>query len=74
MLRRNAALATSAPSQILEPPLARFLFADTHMALLWLLVRLYAGYQWLVAGLEKLTGTDYEVTSKGFGKPPGTGV
>jgi thiosulfate dehydrogenase [quinone] large subunit len=42
-----------APSQIPVPPLARFLFADTCMAWLWLIVRLYAAYQWLVAGLEK---------------------
>lgn len=40
--------------QILDPPIARFLFADTRMAWFWLLVRLYAGYEWLMAGLEKL--------------------
>lgn len=69
MLRRNGALANYSPSQIPEPPLARFFFADTRMAWLWLLVRVYVGYQWLVAGLEKLTGTDYDFTSKGFNKP-----
>jgi thiosulfate dehydrogenase [quinone] large subunit len=40
--------------QIPDPPIAQFLFADTRIAWLWLLVRLYAGYEWLVAGLEKL--------------------
>lgn len=29
-------------------PVARFLFADTRIALLWLIVRLYVGYQWLL--------------------------
>jgi len=42
--------------QIPEPPLARFLFADTRMAWVWLIVRLYVGWQWLVAGTEKLFG------------------
>ena len=42
--------------QIPEPPIARFLFADTRMAWLWLIVRLYVGYEWLTAGLDKLTG------------------
>lgn len=41
--------------QIPDPPLAQFLFADTRMAWFWLLVRLYAGYEWLAAGTEKLS-------------------
>lgn len=45
-----------AATQIPEPPIARFLFADTRMAWFWLIVRLYAGYQWLDAGWEKATG------------------
>jgi thiosulfate dehydrogenase [quinone] large subunit len=43
-------------TQIEEPPLAKFLFADSRIAVLWLVVRLYVGYEWLVAGWEKLTG------------------
>jgi thiosulfate dehydrogenase [quinone] large subunit len=43
-------------TQVPEPPIARFVFADTHMAWLWLIVRLYVGYEWLSAGWEKLTG------------------
>jgi thiosulfate dehydrogenase [quinone] large subunit len=45
-------------TQITEPPLARFLFADTRMAWLWLIVRLYLGLSWLGAGVGKLTGFD----------------
>jgi len=44
-----------APTQIPEPPLARFLFADTRLAWFWLIVRLYCGWQWLEAGYEKVT-------------------
>src|SRR5579864_6163078 len=40
-------------TQIPEPPIARFLFADTRLAWFWLIVRVYAGWQWLQAGLEK---------------------
>ncbi|HEY7781543.1 MAG TPA: DoxX family protein [Ktedonobacterales bacterium] len=43
-------------TQIPEPPIARTLFADTRMAWVWLVVRLYVGYEWLSAGWEKLTG------------------
>jgi thiosulfate dehydrogenase [quinone] large subunit len=43
------------PSELQEPALARFLFADTRAAWLWLIVRVYLGYEWLLAGWEKLT-------------------
>lgn len=40
--------------QVGEPPISRFLFADTRMAGFWLLVRLYAGYMWLIEGWDKM--------------------
>ncbi|MBA3944653.1 MAG: DoxX family protein [Herpetosiphonaceae bacterium] len=48
---------TSARSitEIPEPAIARLLFADTRLATLWLIIRLYVGWEWLVAGWEKLT-------------------
>lgn len=55
------------PAQIPEPPIARFFFADVRMSWLWLLVRLYAGYEWLTAGWEKLTGRSIAFDS--FGQP-----
>jgi thiosulfate dehydrogenase (quinone) large subunit len=55
-MRASPALQPRTATQIPEPPIARFLFADTRMAWLWLIVRLYVGYQWLSAGFEKLTG------------------
>lgn len=58
-----------AATQVPEPPLARFLFADTRMAWLWLIVRVYVGWQWLVAGFEKLTG--YSIDIGTFGQHTG---
>lgn len=42
-------------SQIPEPALSRFFFSDTRMGLLWLLLRLYVGWEWLHAGFAKVT-------------------
>ena len=41
--------------EIPEPNIARFLFSDVRMAPLWTLVRLYVGYEWLIAGWGKAT-------------------
>jgi thiosulfate dehydrogenase [quinone] large subunit len=41
--------------EIPEPNMTRFLFADTRLAPLWTLIRLYVGYEWLTAGWSKLT-------------------
>ncbi len=41
-------------AHIPEPPLARFLFADPRMAPIWLLIRLYVGWEWLMAGWAKV--------------------
>jgi thiosulfate dehydrogenase [quinone] large subunit len=54
MDRRTLAENRSAVTHIEEPPFARNLFGNTRWAWLWLLVRLYAGYQWLEAGWGKL--------------------
>ena len=53
-----------AATQVPEPPIARFLFADTRIAWLWLIVRVYVGWQWLVAGTEKLTGYSIDLGSR----------
>jgi len=41
-------------SEVPEPNVARLLFADTRLAPVWLVVRVYLGYLWFVAGWEKL--------------------
>lgn len=42
-------------NEIPEPPITRMLFADTRLAPLWLIIRLYVGYEWLTAGWGKIT-------------------
>jgi thiosulfate dehydrogenase [quinone] large subunit len=37
-----------------EPRVARWLFGRSESAWIWLIVRVYVGYQWLAAGWEKL--------------------
>src|SRR5688572_2421655 len=39
---------------IQDPPLARFLFSDTRLAPLWLLLRVWLGYEWLAHALTKV--------------------
>ena len=38
-----------------DPPIARFLFSGTRIAWVWLLVRLYVGFDFLEAGWHKFT-------------------
>src|SRR5437588_5199492 len=61
-------------SQIPEPLIARFFFADVRMSWLWLIVRLYVGYEWLTAGWEKLTGQSIAYDSFGQSAPGGRWV
>ena len=63
-----ATLRPQAATQIPEPPLARFLFADTRMALVWLIIRLYLGYEWLAAGWDKLFGRSIDFVGGTFGQ------
>ncbi len=42
------------PGELAEPPFARFLFAETRiMPWIWLVVRVYLGYEWLSSSLSK---------------------
>ena len=50
-----------------EPGPARVLFGDTRFAWLWLIVRLYVGYQWLAEGWQKLFG--FSIHYESFGQP-----
>ena len=56
-------LATEIP----EPKLSRLLFADTRLGLLWLVVRVYAGWAWLQAGLEKVGNPAWTGNKAGAG-------
>jgi len=41
-----------------EPRAAKWLFNSSYAAFIWLVLRVWIGYQWLHAGWEKITGTD----------------
>lgn len=66
-MRQLQTIQPQTVTQIPISPVAKFLFSDTHMAWLWLLVRLYVGYTWLSTGLAKLTG--YSIAPGSFGRP-----
>ncbi len=42
-----------------DPPVARVLLGDVHWAWIWLVLRLYLGWEWVSAGFEKLTGATW---------------
>ncbi|OUM86755.1 MAG: DoxX family protein [Bacillus thermozeamaize] len=37
-----------------ENPVSQFLFSSTRSAWIWLIIRLYVGYEWLMAGIHKV--------------------
>src|SRR5205823_4671876 len=55
---------------IADPPLAKFLFSDTRMAIVWLVLRVYVGYSWLDAGWHKILDsgakTNYIIDGSGL--------
>lgn len=63
------AVKTERGTVLQEPPLAQFLFSDTRLAPVWLVVRVLLGWAWLSAGLEKLGNPAWMQTGealKGF--------
>jgi thiosulfate dehydrogenase [quinone] large subunit len=52
-----------------DPPIARLLFSSTAMSWLWLIARLYVGYEWIDASMHKITNPAWVKTGlavKGF--------
>jgi thiosulfate dehydrogenase [quinone] large subunit len=47
-------VVTTRGREITDPPIARVLFADTRLAVIWLVVRVLLGLSWMQAGLHKL--------------------
>ncbi len=45
----------TSPVQLRELRLAHFLFADPRASILWLVVRIWVGYQWIEAGYGKIS-------------------
>jgi thiosulfate dehydrogenase [quinone] large subunit len=54
-----------AKRELQDPSWFRRIFADTRLAPLWALARMYLGYQWLLAGWHKLWGDDRWVNVPG---------
>lgn len=50
------------PSPLQNAPIVNFIFNNSKMAWLWLLVRVYVGYQWVDASLHKLASPDWMQT------------
>lgn len=58
-------------SEYPQPKIFNFLFANTALSPLWFIIRIYVGYQWLLAGYEKIqspvwVGEKSGVALKGF--------
>ena len=62
-------LTTRKGTYIEDPAFAKMLFGDTRFSFIWLVLRLYLGYEWLTAGWHKVTSPDWVQTGvalKGF--------
>jgi thiosulfate dehydrogenase [quinone] large subunit len=55
----TASTAVSSERIFHDPPFVKKLFGSTRWAWLWLIVRLYVGYQWLTAGWHKIENPDW---------------
>src|SRR5437762_450294 len=55
MFKVEKVLDAKGQTLIQDPPIARFLFQSTVAAWLWLAVRVYVGYDFLIAGWHKFT-------------------
>ena len=50
-----------------DNPVSNFLFNNTRSGLLWLVIRLYLGYAWLIAGWKKVTNEKWVGSEAGAG-------
>lgn len=64
-------MAKISVTQIPEPKISKLLFADNRLSIIWLAIRLYVGWQWINAGIEKVnsplwTGNQAGLALQGF--------
>ncbi len=55
--------------EITDPPIAKLIFSDTRFSAIWLVLRLYMGWQWIDASSHKIFDPKWVVTGeslKGF--------
>ena len=50
------------PTHMEDAPLVKNLFSSTKFAWLWMIVRIYVGYQWINASLHKLSAPEWMQT------------
>ena len=62
---RRAATARSTV-YVQDPPIARALFSDVRFSWIWLVIRLYLGYQWIEASMHKITSAAWMVNGTGL--------
>ena len=62
----RSAAAVRSTIYVQDPPIARALFSDVRFAWIWLIVRLYVGYEWVSAGYEKVMSAAWMQTGTGL--------
>ena len=63
------AAGREAPAYIEEPPLARWLFGSSQAAWIWLVARVWLGWEWFQAGWTKVFGGDITWRFWNWGDP-----
>ena len=65
MATQNALNQRGSPIRFEDPPVAKMLFGDVRLSWLWLIVRLYVGYEWFLAGWNKVQNPAWFGSSAG---------
>jgi len=68
MTKDSSSLTQGSVVMLEDPPIAKFLWGDVRLSWLWLIIRLYVGYEWLIAGWAKVQNPVW------FGAKAGTGI
>lgn len=63
----SASAKITSPAQFRESKTAHFLFADPRASVLWLVVRIWLGLQWIEAGWHKVTDSAWVGSEAGAG-------
>jgi thiosulfate dehydrogenase [quinone] large subunit len=65
MSTQNVSNKRGSPIRFEDPPVAKMLFGDVRLSWLWLIVRLYVGYEWFMAGWNKVQNPAWFGSSAG---------
>jgi uncharacterized membrane protein YphA (DoxX/SURF4 family) len=61
---RSALMAAASTERFPEPAISKFFFASEGSSVLWFVVRMYVGAEWLLAGWEKVTSPAWGTSGK----------